>query len=215
MSLYESSYDTASLQVMNMPYFLTLGVDKESLDPNEGVIFSGRLTQQNPASTVPYPVANATIKLTRHIVAQAGENWLYFGVLTTDAQGYFQGAWAMAQSGDYEIRAEYQSSEGLLVSDSVFFEVGQTLETVITAELDDASIYLGDSFTISGRVLDSNGSPVPGGLRVHVNVVDKLPGFSVYTDAQGYYSCTVNTAEAGITAPGNYLIRATFSGGSV
>ncbi|MCK9601515.1 MAG: hypothetical protein M0R06_20910, partial [Sphaerochaeta sp.] len=68
MSLYESSYDTASLQVMNMPYFLTLSVDKESLDPNEGVIFSGRLTQQNPASTVPYPVANATIKLTRHIV---------------------------------------------------------------------------------------------------------------------------------------------------
>jgi hypothetical protein len=216
MSIYESSYDTASLQVINMPYYLTLSVDKEIVDLYDGVTFSGRLTQEHPASTAPIPVANAIIRIARHIVAEAGENWLYYGITTTtDAQGYFQIEYGLPQSAEYEFRAEYQSPEGLIVSDSVFLEVEQTLGTVIDAELADESIYLGDSFTVSGRVFDSNGNPVPGGLYVRVNVVGRSQLFTVYLDAQGYYSCTVTTTEAGITAPGNYQIKVTFPGGSV
>jgi len=220
MSRYLPSNDTASLQVIeqvtDMSYILELSTNKNTLDINEEVVLSGRLTRELfPDAGMMLPVPGARIRLAQHIITEAGENWLDFGVLTTNSGGYFEGTWEMSQSGDYEIRAEYQSSEGLVISDSVFLSVYSTIETEISAELEDSTIYLGDSFTVYGRVVDLDGNPVPAGLRVRVSVVGISPSFSVYTDDLGNYSCTVNSAEAGITRPGNYQILASFDGGYV
>lgn len=213
MTKFNSSYSTTPLEVLGLPTYLSLDADKDVVEPGETLTLSGRLTN-NPS--IPGGISGATIYFSRFVVMNNWSGWLRFGgSAVTNGAGVFTSPWSFVQGGDYEVRAEYTTGTGeLIISDSVFFTVGSTLDTTITAALEDASIYLGEDFVVVGRVVDSNGDGVPG-VPVNINVADQLPFFTDITDAAGYYSCRVNSTEAGITAPGSYLIRAKFPGATI
>jgi hypothetical protein len=212
MTKFNSSYSTTPLEVLGLPTYLSLDVNKDVVEPGEALTLSGLLTN-NPASVV--GIGNATVHFARYVNTGTWQGWVRFGSTVTNNAGLFSSNWSFTQGGDYEVRAEYTTGTGeLILSDSVFFTVNSTLNTTITAALQDASIYLGEDFVVVGRVVDSNGNGVPG-VPVNINVADKIPFFTDLTDASGYYECRVNSTAAGITAPGSYLIRASFPGATI
>lgn len=209
MTKYKSSYSTASLRVLELPTQLTLDVNKDSVEPDEPLILSGTLTSGSSR------IINATVYFAQYVVMTNWSGWVRFGNTKTDAMGNFQSVWSFTQGGDYEVRAEYTTSEGtLVVSNSVFFSVGATLMTTITAALEDSTIYLEEDFVVYGSLVDENGNGVPNAT-INISVVDKLPIFSCNTDAAGNYRLQINSTAAGITSPGSYLIRISFGGGTL
>ena len=208
MTKFNSSYSTTALEVLGLPTYLSLDVNKEVMEPGEALTFSGLLTN-NPASSI--GIGNATVHFARHIMS----NWLRFGSTVTNGAGLFSSDWSFPQGGEYEVRAEYTTGTGeLIISDSVFFTVGTPLNTTITAFLEDPSIYIGEDFVVVGRLVDPAGNGVPG-VNINVNVIDRLPFFTTITDANGNYESHVNSTAAGITAPGSYLIRVSFQGATI
>lgn len=212
MTKFNSSYSTTPLEVLELPTYLSLDVNKDVVEPGEALTFSGFLTN-NPVSTV--GIGNATVHFARYAVVGTWQGWVRFGSTVTNGAGFFSSDWSFAQGGEYEVRAEYTTGAGeLILSDSVFFTVEDTVNTTTTASLEDASIYIGEDFVVFGQVADAYGNGLPG-VSVSINVADKIPFFECITDSLGQYSCRVNSAEAGITAPGSYLIRVSFHGATI
>lgn len=212
MTKYNSTYSTTQLEVLELPTYLILNANKDVVEPGEILTFSGQLTN-NPASTI--GIGNATVHFARYVDMETWQGWVRFGSTVTNNAGLFSSDWSFTQGGDYEVRAEYTTGTGeLVLSDSVFFTVGITLNTTITASLEDPSIYLGEDFVVVGRLVDSTGNGVPG-VTINVNVTGQIPFFTAITDMNGNYQCQVNSSAAGITAPGNYLIRVSFQGATV
>jgi hypothetical protein len=212
MTKFNSSYSTTALEVLGLPTYLSLEANKDVVEPGEALTLNGLLTN-NPASTI--GIGNATVHFARYVSTGTWQGWVRFGSTVTNGAGLFSSDWSFTQGGDYEVRAEYTTGTGeLIISDSVFFTVGTTLNTTITASLEDPSIYLGEDFVVVGRLVDPAGNGVPG-VNINVNVIDRLPFFTTITDANGNYESHVNSTAAGITAPGSYLIRVSFQGATI
>jgi hypothetical protein len=199
MSRYNSSYASTNLEVLALPMTLTLEVEEDDVDPYVPAHFSGRLMEGDIG------LAGKTVTLYRHL----GTGWYSIGMtFVTNAQGYYEGAIEFVQGGNYELRAQYSTA----ISNTVLLIVNQTLETVLTAAIEDSSVYLGEDFVVYGKLVGSDGIPLSG-MTINITISGILGlKATVHTDSSGEYSAELNTIDAGITAAGSYIIQVQFPG---
>ena len=72
MTKFNSSYSTTPLEVLGLPTYLSLDVNKDVVEPGEALTLSGLLTN-NPASAI--GIGNATVHFARYVNTGTLQGW--------------------------------------------------------------------------------------------------------------------------------------------
>jgi len=212
MTVYDSSEIQLSLGVLAVPYYLELEMDKTVLETDTRVIISGFLYESvNPASSDRRPIAGASVNLYVYIQGTTGGNWLQFGTVTTGSDGRFSVPWILSMvPGQYKMKATYMGVDSNIIDFTMLGDV----QTTLTASLESNQVYLGEEFTVTGRLVDEDGNPLSG-MEIRLNVTASTPNLKTYTDINGEFAFTASTSDVGITHTGNFTIFVRFPGATV
>jgi len=198
-----------SMGVTAMVNYLTLSVSPATAEAGDvNLTLSGRLSNSSGG------IAGAS--LDTYLYYSQYSTWVKFGHIETDAEGYFSSPWEFMnlEAGNRQFKAIYPV-DGTESNIATVVVAGQ-VATVLTCAITDPSIYVGETFTLSGYLKDASGNPVSGKtIYIYANSPNIYQEFQsighVTTNASGFYSY-ISTWAMETVDIGSWQLKAVFDG---